>query len=150
MNHAVAVDASLAVKWVIAEPDSDRALNLWADSAAARRPVLSAPHFHGEVANAIYQRVRTTDPAKHLDLPDAEEALSRFLAYPVELATPPALVAEAFRFAHTHGLPSIYDALYVVLAQLLSVELWTADQRLLAAVGGSAPWVRPLSTYPLT
>ena len=28
MNHAVLVDASLAVKWVIPEPDRDRALKL--------------------------------------------------------------------------------------------------------------------------
>ncbi len=59
MNHALVVDASLAVKWVIPETDSDRADRLWADAARARRPVVSAPHFAGEVANAIYQRVRS-------------------------------------------------------------------------------------------
>src|SRR6266508_5015810 len=99
MNHAVLVDASTAVKWVIAEPDSDRALKLWSDAALARRPVLSAPLFPGEVANAIYQRLRSTDPSKHLDLADAEEALTRFLAYSVQLADPPDLTREAFTFA---------------------------------------------------
>jgi predicted nucleic acid-binding protein len=71
MNHAVLVDASLAVKWVIPETDSDRADMLWADASRARRPILSAPHFPGEVANAIFQRVRCTDASKHLDFPDA-------------------------------------------------------------------------------
>ena len=28
------------------------------------------------------------------------------------------------------------------------VDLWTADQRLLNALGTAAPWVRALSTYP--
>lgn len=149
MNHAIAVDASLAVKWVVDEPDSDRALRLWEDCALARRPVLSTPRFAGEVASAIYQRVRTTDPIKHLDIAGAREALTYFLAYPVELGNPPDLVRDAFDFAHAHGLPSIYDALYVVLARMLDVELWTADQRLLTALGGAAPWVRPLASYPV-
>ncbi len=148
MNHAVVVDASLAVKWVIPERDSDRAVKLWTDAALARRPVLSAPHFPGEVANAIYQRVRRTDPYAHLDFPDAEEALARFLAYPVELAYPPHLTREAFAFAYTHGLVSMYDALYVVLAQLLNAELWTADERLLTQLAGRAPWVHRLGSYP--
>lgn len=87
MNHAVLVDASLAVKWVIPEPDRDRALKLRTDAIRARRRVLSAPHFPGEVANAIYQRVRSTDPDKHLNFSDAEQALTRFLAHEVELTS---------------------------------------------------------------
>ena len=148
MNHAVLVDASLAVKWVIPEADSDRADRLWADAAHARRPVLSAPHFPGEVANAIYQRARSTDPAKHLGYPGAEEALERFLTYAVELSNPPGLIRAAFTFAHAHGLVGVYDALDVVLAQRLNVELWTADERLLRQLGGHAPWVRPLRDHP--
>jgi len=148
MNHAVAVDASLAVKWVIPEPDRERALSLWTDAARARRPVYSAPHFPGEVANAIYQRVRSTDPTKHLDAPDAEQALDRFLTYAVELSSPPGLLREAFTFAQGHSLVGVYDALYVVLARLLDVELWTADERLLRQLAGRAPWVRRLRDYP--
>jgi predicted nucleic acid-binding protein len=148
MNHAIAVDASVAVKWVVDEPHTDRALKLWADSAAVRRPVISAPLFPGEVTNAIYQRVRTTDAAKRLDIPDAEDAVRRFLAYPVALASPADLYGRAFAFATTHGLSAIYDALYVVMAQLLDAELWTADQRLLSTLGSRTPWVRFIGDYP--
>ncbi len=147
MNHAVMVDASLAVKWVIPEIDSDRADALWADASRAGRPVLSAPHFSGEVANAIYQRVRSTDPDKHLEFSHAEQALTRFLAYEVEPTSAPTLIPKAFTFAHAHGLTSIYDVLYVVLARLLNTELRTADERLLTRLGGRAPWVRPLRAY---
>jgi hypothetical protein len=52
MNHAVAVDASMAVKWVVDDPHTDRALKLWADNTTARRPIISAPDFTGEVTNA--------------------------------------------------------------------------------------------------
>jgi predicted nucleic acid-binding protein len=57
-----------------------------------------------------------------------------FLSYPVQLANPKNLYQEAFTFAHSRGLLSIYDALYVVLARMLNAEIWTADQRLLVAL----------------
>lgn len=148
MNHAVAVDASVAVKWVVNEPYTDQALKLWADSVTVRRPVISAPHFHGEVTNAIYQRFRSADPTKHLDTADAEAAVRQVLAYPVELAGPLDLYHESFVFATAHHLPSIYDALYVVMARILETDLWTADQRLLTALGTSTPWVRFIGDYP--
>lgn len=147
MNHAVAVDASVAVKWVIDEPHTDLALKLWADSAMAGRAVIAAPHFEGEVANAVFERVRTTDPLKHLDANDAEETLARFLAYPVEMISPPGLIYHAFAFAQAHDLPSIYDSLYVVTARLADVDLWTADNRLLTALGGRATWVHYIGDY---
>ena len=149
MKYALVVDASLAVTWVISEAGRDRALKLWTDAARARRVVRAAPHFPGEVANAIYQRVRSTDPAKHLDFADAEAALGHFLTYAVALSNPPERIRESFDFAHTHSLVGVYDALYVVLARLLDAELWTADARLVTQLGGSTPWVRPLRDYPL-
>jgi predicted nucleic acid-binding protein len=148
MNHAVAVDASVAVKWVVDEPHTDRAMKLWADNIASHRPVISAPHFPGEVTNAIYQRTRTTDPAKRLDIPNAEDAVRRFLAFPVALAGPDDLYHIAFAFATAHRLSAIYDAVYVVMAQLVDTELWTADQRLLRDLGTTAPWVRFIGDYP--
>ncbi|MBI2761848.1 MAG: type II toxin-antitoxin system VapC family toxin [Chloroflexi bacterium] len=148
MNHAVGVDASLAVKWVVDEEHTDRAQQLWADSLAARRPVVAPPHFTGEVTSALYQRTRRADPAFHLTVTEAGDALREFLAYPVEVVTLPTLYEQAFTFAHTHGLASIYVCLYVVCAQLLNMELWTADQRLLTTVGGIVPWVRFIGDYP--
>lgn len=43
MNHAISVDASLAVKWVIDEDHTDRALGPWADSLATNQTVTSRP-----------------------------------------------------------------------------------------------------------
>src|SRR5690242_15205301 len=96
MHHAIVVDASVAVKWVIDEPFTDQALKLWEDCANDRRPVFSAPHFPGEVVNAVFQRVRTADAAKHIDFADAETFVRTFLDYPVQLAHPPSLYQEAF------------------------------------------------------
>ncbi|MGH2584582.1 MAG: type II toxin-antitoxin system VapC family toxin [Dehalococcoidia bacterium] len=149
MNHALAVDASIAVKWVVAEEFADQALKLWTDSVADDRAIVAPPHFAGEVTNAIYQRLRSTDPARHLDHIEADRALTGFLRYPVEITIPPDMYRRAFEFACDHTLPSVYDSLYVVLAQMLDIELWTADGRLLDAVGQAAPWVRFIGDYPL-
>src|SRR5206468_3224666 len=80
---------------------------------------------------------------------EARAALTAFLALRVELLTVPNLYEQAFDFARRYTLPSVYDALYVVFAQVLGIELWTADQRLLGAIGANAPWVRFIGDYPL-
>jgi len=149
MNDAIGVDASLAVKWVLDEEYTEQAQRLWSDSLAARRPVIAPPHFTGEVTSALYQRTRRTDPDVHLDVSEASEALADFLQYPVEVLAHLDLYPRAFAFAHTHGLPNIYDSLYVVFAQMLDVELWTADERLFHAITRVAPWVRLIRDYPL-
>jgi len=149
MNHAIAVDASVAVEWVVLEALTDQARALVADSVAARRPLIAPPHFSGEVANALYQRWRSADPARRLTDSEADAALTRFLQFRVEQVAPAALYARAVSLARATRLSSIYDALYVALAQFEGVELWTADARLIREVGARAPWVKALSTYPL-
>lgn len=56
-----------------------------------------------------------------------------------------ALVADTIR---AHRLTRTYDALYVVLAQLLGLELWTDDRALINTLAGAAPWVRWIGVYP--
>ena len=51
--------------------------------------------------------------------------------------------------AQAASLPSLYDSLYVVLAEVVNTELWTADQTLVRALGDSARWVRSIGDYPL-
>lgn len=145
------IDASVAVKWVVtAEVLSDRAQALLTDALNAGKALVGPPHLTSEVANALYRRVRSQDPARHLTANEAEQALGAFLAIPITAVTPGGLYERAFAFARLRALPSLYDALYVVLAQLGGTELWTADERLIAALGSSAPWVHALATYPIS
>jgi predicted nucleic acid-binding protein len=50
--------------------------------------------------------------------------------------------ASALEFATRFNRPKAYDAQYLALADLLGCELWTADRRLVSAVGDKLPWVR--------
>jgi predicted nucleic acid-binding protein len=145
MNHAVAVDASVALKWVLAEEFTEQARSLLRDNA--RRPIIAPPHLSSEVTNALYQRVRTTDPTKHISAAEAQKALRQFLRFRLELRAEPALYQQALLFAQTHRLSQIYDSLYVVLAQMVGTELWTGDKRLINVVGSVAPWVRFIGVY---
>jgi predicted nucleic acid-binding protein len=146
----IAVDASVALKWVItAEVFAANAQALYRDCLTDGRRLIAPPHFSGEVTNALYQRVQSQNPDRHLTEQEARDALTAFLSLGVELLTLPNLYEPAFSFALTYTLPSVYDALYVVFAQLLGIELWTADQRLLNALGSTAPWVRFIGTYPV-
>lgn len=146
----LAVDASVAVKWVLTtESFTAHAQALLARTRQAGGGVVGPPHLPGEVANALYQRVRSQEPARHITDAEAREALTTFLRIPVTLLGPAELYERAFTFARTYTLPSLYDSLYVVLAQLLGTDLWTADRRLLDALGSNAPWVRFIGDYPL-
>lgn len=146
MSDVIVVDASVAIKWVVAEEFSEHATALLTGSGAA--PIVGPPHLVSEVANALHQRTRRATRTT-LAPSEAEQALARFLALGIELVAPDGLYQQAFAFAQTHGLASLYDSLYVILAWLLSAELWTADRRLLTATAGVAPWVRSIADYPL-
>lgn len=110
-------DASVALKWLVAD-------HLLAAPALAARgefePV--APSFiQIEVANALWKYVQA-------DLDDAIEGVA-LLAKLMNLYPDDDLLAPAQRLAArlTH---SVYDCLYLALAQRLSCPLVTADRRL--------------------
>lgn len=93
---------------------------------------LAAPHLlDAEVANALRNRTRTGD----LEADSAGRALSDLAALEVE------------RFSHVHLLTrvwelrdnlTVYDALYVALAETLEASLVTLDTRMASAPGTTA------------
>jgi predicted nucleic acid-binding protein len=150
MNQSsVVVDASVGVKWVltVAEESSAQAVMLLQSSLEAHRTIVAPPHFPAEVANVLYQRVRRRDPRFRITREEARTGLTQFLAYPIQIVAPDGLYEQAFTFALSRDLPSVYDSLYVVLARMLGAELWTDDNRLRRNLGDAAPWVRWIGDY---
>lgn len=144
----IVVDANVAEKWVIDEDFTNEARALLQDSRTQQRPLVGPPLLTTEVV-IIYQRLRSRDPARHLTDEEAQQALQEFLAIPTQLLAPEDLYRRGFDLARDRGLTNTYDSLYVALAQMLGVEMWTDDQNLLRALGSSAPWVRSIRDYPL-
>ena len=140
----ICVDASLAAKWIIAEEYSDRALRLLATWVADGERICAPPLLTIEVTNIIRRRMLR----EGVTLPQAQRLLRQFLAFPVTAVNPAALYERALTLAVEHGLPAVYDAHYVALAELLGYELWTNDRRLLRALGGKLSFVKWIGDYP--
>lgn len=150
MNHLVAVDASVALKWVLTnsqESEAERAGALLQDSLIGRRVFVVPPHFFAEVTNVIYQRVRTGRTNLNLTQAEADEALRTLLAIPVQPVSPPGLYQHALSIAQQYKLPGVYDALYLVVAELGECDLWTDDRRLLKALEGKISFVKWIGDY---
>lgn len=144
MSRWVCPDASLALKWFLPEPGSDTALSLlrrWNRAGVS----LAAPHLLAfEVASVLRNRV-----VRGLLTPqEGERKLNLFAALPIRLQTPPGLVLDAFRLAGELGRPTAYDAAYLALARSMECEFWTADARLVRALGGRFTWVKHLDDMP--
>lgn len=139
----ICADSSVAAKWFFAEEHSALASALLRTALGAAEPIIAPPLLPSEVANVIRQRMRQGT----LDRAQARAVLARFLAIPIALQAPAALYDRALVLADEHGLPAVYDAHYVALAELLGATLWTADQRLLRALSGRLPFVRWIADY---
>jgi predicted nucleic acid-binding protein len=141
VNGFVCIDACVAVKWIVPEPDSDVALDLYTQVAADKDTIIAPPHMPIEVVNALRKKVRREEitPA------DAEQALAAFLGLPINIATPEGLYESALLLAQRFDRPTVYDTQYVALAELAGCDMWTADLRLLNALNGRLPFVKSLS-----
>ena len=130
------VDASVAVKWVLPEPASERAVALRTTDEDLIAPSLAC----AEIGSAIWRTVLRGD----LSAADASDYLKVVVAHYqrivplVELTD--AAITLALRLKHP-----IYDCFYLALAERERCPLVTADARLIAAAKGMKNVeVRPL------
>ncbi|MBB4301759.1 putative nucleic acid-binding protein [Rhodobium orientis] len=119
------VDANVALKWFVPQPDSERAL-----ASLQRFSFLAPDLILAEVANGLWKYVRAGILTGSL----AQDILGAlkdgyFLAEPVD----DALAADALALAVDAGHP-VYDCLYVALARRRKIPFLTADRRLVARI----------------
>lgn len=140
----ICLDASVTVKLVQFEELSDRTAALVSAATLAGQTIVAPPLLPIEMTNALLKRTRR--PAS-ISQDEARRRLERLLEYPIELRYPDGLHDRALSLAYEHGLPGAYDAHYLALAEMVGCELWTDDLRLLRALAGRLPFVRPISDY---
>ncbi len=123
----IVVDASVALKWfLLDEPCADEALAIVQSGAALIAPDL----LIAEVCNAAWRSARL-GRLRHDQVSEIANALPRFFDALVGAATlAPRAVAIAGQLDH-----SVYDCLYVALAEARQATLVTADRPLLAKLG---------------
>jgi len=133
---SVVVDASVAAKWLLREPDSDRALMLLAEWRKGHLEGFAPGILAAEVANSLWRRV--IRGLLSADLAERLFALFSRLEFP--LLPVEDLVSAALELAVRYRHP-VYDCLYVALALETRSEFVTADMRLVRALGSALPRV---------
>ncbi|HJT57645.1 MAG TPA: type II toxin-antitoxin system VapC family toxin [Ktedonobacteraceae bacterium] len=141
----VVVDTSVVIKWVIDEPDSAIAVALVIKWFNEGTRIVAPALLAYEVANVLHQRVRKGS----ITIEEGEQALIYLLEEIVvlEFSQSAALSIRAMQLARLYSLPAAYDPHFLALAEREKCDYWTADARLLNAIGGKLPWLRRLSDY---
>jgi predicted nucleic acid-binding protein len=131
----VVIDASVALKWVLDEAESEAALALRGEDLIA--PAL----WLAEAANALWRRSRLGEITAH----EASARLSELLNAPVASLAMEPYLDRALKLATQTGHP-VYDCVYLAVALHHDTHVVTADRRFVSAAGreGFAGRVRHL------
>jgi predicted nucleic acid-binding protein len=128
------LDSNVALKWVLPEPDADKAVEVREDFRQGVTELLSPDIFPVEVAHALVRAERrgiirpTEGWPKLIDVLNTPPVLHHYLS----------LLPRAFAIASSARI-GVYDCLYVALAERERCHVLTADDRL----------VRSLPSYPI-
>ena len=117
---AVVIDASVAIKWVVEEDETEGAL------AVLRRYELLSPDLvFAEYANILWKKVRLSEITQD----EAAEAAYLIRSAGIEVLPVRRLIESALRLAIELDHPA-YDCVYLALALENDCPFVTADQRL--------------------
>lgn len=122
------VDASVAVKWLIAEPDSDLARKLAEGGEDLHAPRLMA----SETANALWRKAQMGE----IERGDAGAMLAWVPEMPVRWEADETVIADAVRLAVAIDHP-VYDCVYLALTHRIGAVLVTADRRFVASLAST-------------
>ncbi len=145
MRNVVVVDASIAIKWILAEVDSYRAETLLTEWIKKGIQIFAPDLLAYEITNALYRKVRKGE----IILDRAKEALAEISLTEItfNFSSDFALSTRAIELASHFNLPATYDSHYLALAEHKDCELWTADLRMWNSVKGKLDWVRWMGDY---
>ena len=116
------LDASIIVKWFSKENDSDKAIKLREEHLSDETQIIIADYTILEVINSL--RYKENDKSK---LKEAEDII--YQVQPTIQNINKLLVDKAIDISYKHKI-TIYDAIYVALAQMHGCFLITADKEL--------------------
>lgn len=124
------IDASVGVKWFF--PESG-----WAEARGLRGKDIEAivpDSFFGEVGSAVLKKLRRGQ----VTVAQAAQAMEELRQAPVIAVPVRPYVLGGFHIAREIG-ESIYDGVYVAVADAHECQVVTADRELVQAVAGT-PW----------
>ena len=129
------VDASFVVAWLVPDQRSASVVESWSAYAEGKDEFVAPPFLYSETISAV----RTLAFRGLLTPEEGLELVEDFLALNIATPTPPGLYRYAYDLAVRYGHSKAYDACYLALADLLSCQLLTLDERLYNAVSRDFP-----------
>ncbi len=138
------IDSSTAFKWVVAEVHSDKAIRLRNDYRSGVHELLAPDLFPIEISNSLVvaeRRGRIQKGEATLFLHDV------LTTAPVFHPGWPDLLPRAHQIAET-TVASVYDSLYIALAEREGCEFVTADDRLVKNLRPAFSFIIPLASLP--
>jgi predicted nucleic acid-binding protein len=135
------VDASVGIKWFVPEVLSPEALAFRNSGHELHVPAF----FDVEITNIVWKKLQRGELTRQ----DAGDIVQLLPTLPVTRHSESPILAPAFDLAY-QTQRTVYDCLYIALAQRLGGVMMTADQRLANSLAAT-PWsslVQYLGTVP--
>jgi len=119
------VDVSVAIKWFLVEAHADAARQVLAPENDLVAPDLIWP----EIGNVLWKKRRRREISSEI----SQAILADFRRLPIAIAPCDPFIPSALEIADRTGR-SVYDSLYLALAEQAGCRLVTADRKLYNAV----------------
>ncbi len=136
-DKQLVLDASTGAKWLLPADGEDlipEARNLLIAHELGHVEFVVPDLFWSEVASAVRKAIRR----KRLSPEEGAGLVRDLLAYDLETLPSRTVIDRAFAIASTHDC-SVYDCVYVALAEDVGCDMITADERLVNALGSRFP-----------
>ena len=136
-------DSSVALKTVLTEIDSDKAVRLVDEFRAHLHELIAPEVFHIEVAHSLTRAERQ----QKITPPQGWVGWKSIMADCPLLVRSLPLMPRAFEISSAMRI-GVYDCLYVALAELEQCEFVTADEKLIKNLQATFPFIVALGTLP--
>src|SRR5208337_254926 len=130
------LDSSVALKWVLPEADSAKAIRLRDEYSNGLHELVAPDIFPSEIANGLVSAERQ----KRIRIGESAIFLNEVLSAAPALHQSSPLLIRAMEIAISTK-QAIYDCLYVALAEAEGCELVTANDRLARSLRPSYPFI---------
>jgi predicted nucleic acid-binding protein len=137
------LDSSVALKWVLPEPDSAKALQLRTDFQAGVHELHAPDVFPVEVGHALTRAERRGI----IPVGDADVHLLNILSSAPQLHPALPFLRRGVAIASAARV-GVYDCLYVALAEHEACQMVTADVRLVNNLQTRFPFIILLASLP--
>lgn len=137
------LDASVALKWVLPEADSDKALAVRSDYQSQVHELLAPDIWPVELGHALTKAERKGIVPQG----DADQLLADILSTPPRLHPSLPLLKRAVEIS-SQTRQGVYDCLYVALAEREGCKLLTSDTKLINNLQPSFPFITALALMP--